>query len=141
MSSKGFAISIDSILAIFVFFSIILTSVFYLSQIQSTAPSSNYLKEFSMDALTVLEKSGKLENAILNNRSNELRTFLNKMPFQICMEIKLYSASESMPKIVLLRSGCERDYTEMTSIRRSFLVQQNYDLNYYYAELNSWYRR
>ena len=140
MKSRGFAISLDAILAMFVLFSIILASVFYLSQIEQNASRSNYLKEFSMDAATVLEKSGKFERAILNNRTNELRTFLNKMPYSICSEIKLYSENESTAKIVLLRPGCRQDYSELASITRSFIVEKNYDLNYYYAEFNSWYR-
>jgi len=140
MKTKGFIISLDALLALLLTLVMIGTSVYYLSGTNYDSYNSNYLKEISMDSLTVLEKSGTLEETVKEDSSDELRILLNKLPYQICGELLLFESTDlDNAVIVVSRSDCEKSYLNFASTKRSFVVNDG-SVGYYLAEMNTWYR-
>lgn len=138
MNNKGFVITLDAILALFVLGAMTAMMFWYLSAANYSANGDNYLKELSMDSLTVLEKSGKLASAVDENNLSEIRSFLSNLPRQMCAEILIYRAGENLP--VLAAAGdCGGRGNENASVKRGFVVQSEQSQVFYAAEMNSWY--
>ncbi|AJF60497.1 MAG: hypothetical protein J4224_00055 [Candidatus Diapherotrites archaeon] len=139
--SRGFIVSLDAVIAVFIFFIVLVSILFFLGRVGSSSFKALALKEFSADALTVLEKSGRLEKAVNENKSAELRQFLNKLPFNVCAEVKLFEQSDlANPFMSVKKPGCNVSPDEIIVLRSSFVVQQGADSNFFLAEINSWHR-
>lgn len=140
MREKGFAISLDAVIALglaFIFFAAV---SYYFSFPESSSFRSLKLKEASFDLGAVLEKSGQLESAVKDNKTIELRRILNKTPNNLCFQLKVFSPASSNPVLSVRKSGCPAKYSELTSIKRSFVVLENNDANFYWGEVNAWNR-
>jgi len=136
---RGFLISFDGILSISVAFVFFLTAIFYLSGVESSSRQSSYLKDFSMDIASVLEKSGDLESAIDNNSVGPIESFLNRTPKNVCTQLRLFDKDDTSNSVMIVRkNGCLDDYTERTALKRSFFVESKDE--FYLAEVNSWFK-
>jgi len=134
---RGFIISFDGMVALSLAFILFIAAATYLAGVQSNARGSVFLKEFSMDAATVLEKSGLLEETVERNSSAGLRSFLNKMPAAVCMEVKIFDNSDLVnAEVVVLKAGCTAEYFEKTSLKRGFVAGD--DPEFYIAEVSAW---
>jgi len=138
MNNKGFVISIDAMLALSVMLVLFIAAAFYLAQVKSSATPSLFLKEFSMDTGMVLEKTSLLKNAIEKNSSTELSSFLNKLPKNVCLEVSIFNKDNlESAEITVLKSGCNADYSEKTSIKRGFLAGSPPE--FYIARISAWH--
>ncbi len=137
MNKKGFVISIDAMLALSVTLVLFIAAAFYLARVESSATPSLFLKEFSMDAGTVLEKTRILENAVEKNSSVELSSFLNKLPQNVCLEVSIFNEDDlESAELTVLKNGCNANYAEKTSIKRGFLAGS--PPQFYVARISAW---
>ncbi|MFH1255982.1 MAG: hypothetical protein V1494_01685 [Candidatus Diapherotrites archaeon] len=139
MKKNGFVVSLDALFSLLVAFLLLATSAYYFSQAGVGAFQSNQLKRFSNDALAVLEKSGALEKAVKDNKTNDLKQFLNRLPSNYCFSLKIFSANDLNNAVLSTATpSCPADYSELSSAQRSFIVSGSYNRSFYLAELNGW---
>lgn len=139
MNSKGWIISFDAVLALMVMLVLFVGISFYFSGVKNDSLESIKLQEFGFDVLTVLEKSGELEEAVKENDATELKRFIEKTQSQYCLSLELYSSSDvNNAEISVNKSDCSGKYSELISVKRSFLVEENSDLNFYLAKARAW---
>jgi len=141
MKNKGFVISFDAVVAILLLTALLITATAYLATAEFKSASSISLKQTAMDSLAVLEKSDKLEKAIETDKSSEIRAFLNRLPYNICADLTVYSENDLDNHLFLvLRPGCKKNFEESTTVWRSIAVESNGNPEFYLAELKTWYR-
>ena len=138
---NGFVISIDALLAMLLLLSLFAAATAYYGGIRFEAGSSLALKQVASDSITVLEKSGKLEQAVQDGKVNGIRAFLNKLPNNVCGEVSIYSQSDlGNPELLSLRQGCKKNFLDLATVRRSFLVRSENSAAAYLGEMKAWYR-
>jgi len=141
IKEKGFVLSFDALVALLVFFALLLAASSYLGQVEFEAGSSLSLKRAAMDSITVLEKSGEVEKAINSDKVSGLRSFLNKLPYAICADLRIFPESDlTNPTYAVLRSGCKKNYLEVATAKRAVLVESSGNAAFYLAEIRAWYR-
>ena len=87
---KGFAATLDSVVAIsFLFFALALIAT---QTYEPRAPGSVYLKQLTLDTLTVLEKTGRLGSAIDGNTS-AIPEILEATPSLSCMSVSILDST------------------------------------------------
>ena len=142
MKEKGFIISFEALIALLVFAVLIGASVFYLGQVAPEARNSQLLKETAEDALTVLDKTTVLQNAINSGSSSGISSFLARLPYNRCAEVLIYSDTDlNTVALSTLRQGCEKTFSELATVKRDFFTESNGNLDFYIAELNMWVRK
>jgi hypothetical protein len=138
---KGFVISIDALIALVLLLSMLAAATAYYGGIKFEAGSSLALKQVASDSITVLEKSGKLEEAVNTDSVSDIRAFLNRLPGNICGEVSIYSKSGlENPLLLSLRPGCSKNFLDMASVKRSFLARSGGSATAYLGEMKAWYR-
>jgi len=141
MNSRGIVISLDALIALLIFFSIIASSIFYFSQVHYDAKNSILLKESAMDALIVLEKSGTLEKAIQSNKVVGIRRFINKLPNSMCFDLSLFHESDLSNAIIsFLKPGCKKNFIDSATFNRGFIVRNDFEAEFYIARITAWQR-
>lgn len=128
---RGFIITFDaSIALLFLFIAgiIMATLIFY-----PTAPRGVYLKQVSLDVITILEKTERLDG-ILEGNATGIHEILMATPEAICMQISIIDAGEELAVIGKLNCGSYEK--ELQTVTRVFV----HDGNSYYAKVESWYR-
>ncbi len=139
---KGFVFSLDALIAMLLLITMFITATIYFNQVEFKENINIVLKQIAMDSITVLEKNGKIENAIKQNQVNELRSFLNKLPKSICGEIKIYKTSDlTNPELIVLKENCEQNFLESALIKRSIIVKNEKEIELYLSEIKTWYKR
>jgi hypothetical protein len=99
---RGFAITLDSIVALtFVLFAMVIIST---ENYQPTAPGEIYLKEVTLDALTVLEKTGGIP-PLLNGNTTPAYQLVEAMPGSMCMEVSVVNSYGAVVAEIA-KSGC-----------------------------------
>jgi hypothetical protein len=131
---RGFAITTDAVVAIsFFLFAIAMISsqVYY-----PRAPGSIYLKQLTMDMLTVLEKSGRLGMALEGN-SSAAREVLESTPVSACMYVTVSNATGGVAA-VLAKGGCEEVEGQdiQVTVRPLF-----HNRTQYLARSEAWFRK
>jgi len=129
--SKGFVITLDLIIAIFIVFSLLTISIHYLN-LQNQEKNYLYLQTLAQDSLTSLEKSNILTNTISNKTSKDLRVFVNNLPANICGSIVVYDSTKSTVSVEKRECYASSDKVTMY---RSFL----YSDSMYYIKTTLWY--
>ncbi|MDO8553278.1 MAG: hypothetical protein Q7S22_00595 [Candidatus Micrarchaeota archaeon] len=127
---KGFVFTIDAAFALLIFavtFMLISHQVF-----QDPTPRSTYLKQISMDTITVLGKTDML-GKMLGSNSTEVRQVLDSLPQSVCAQVSL--TSQSGNTTTLTRPGCNNYQKELQIIRKPYI----YTGNFYTAEIQSWF--
>ena len=138
---KGFIISLDALVALLVFAVMLGSSAFYFGQVRFEAGGSVLLKEVASDALTVLDKTNVLQNAVEEGTGSEIRSFLGRLPYNQCAEVLVYSNADlGNASLSVLRQGCEKTFGELATVKRSFFVESNGNLGFYIAVLKMWTR-
>lgn len=131
---KGFAITLDAIVAIsfFMFAIMLIASQSY----QPRAPGGIYLKQLTLDTLTVLEKTGSIDQAILGN-TTEVQEMLEATPTLACMDVTIMDAADTVV-ITAVKSGCnETAGLDMQATTRPVLHQGRM----YVVKSESWSRK
>lgn len=138
---KGIVISLDALIALTILFSMILIATAYMSQVSFEAKNSLILRENNLDIATVLEKNGEFENAVNTDKVNSLRSYINKLPNSLCVEIEIFNESDLNTSIMsVLRGGCKKSTSDSATVNRSFLVETNNDVNFFIARTRAWFR-
>jgi len=138
---KGFVISFDAMVAMLVLFIMFTVATSYLGKVVFEAESSSILKEVAMDTITVLEKGNTLENSIKKDKVTDIRSFLNKLPYSICADLRVYAETDlANPALTALRPGCKLNFEEVAIMKRSIVVENNGNADLYLAEIRTWYR-
>ncbi len=134
----GFVISMDAMLALAVTFILFVSATAYLATVKSEAKNSAFLKDFSMDTATVLEKSGELKRAV-NGSGSEIANTLNRLPEPICIEVQIFNASDLQnAEISVLKNGCNAKYFEKAIAKRGFYAESK--RTFYLAKISAWYK-
>ncbi|MFH1586715.1 MAG: hypothetical protein ABID38_02570 [Candidatus Diapherotrites archaeon] len=140
MGGRGFFISTDGLIALFVMLVIFIAAAGYMGQASSTSVESLNLKRFSMDSISTLEKTGDLEDAVLQDKTTKVRQFLNKLPNSYCATINIYGSNDLNSAVMsVTKGGCKKASGETASITRSFIVRNGSDLNFFTAQMNMWH--
>ncbi|MBI2598472.1 MAG: hypothetical protein HYW50_04720, partial [Candidatus Diapherotrites archaeon] len=138
---KGFVMSVDAIISLLIFFALFSATTFYLGQVKFEAKNSVLLKESAMDAITVLEKNGKLEEAVKTNKATQIRSFLNKLPNSLCAQIQIFGENDpANPLMTVLRPDCKKNFKETATFNRSFAVLNGATADNYVARITAWTR-
>ncbi|MDO8647132.1 MAG: hypothetical protein Q7R70_01820 [Candidatus Diapherotrites archaeon] len=138
MNSRGFVISFDAILALFVIFAFLIASFSLIAGIDETSYNRLFLKNFSLDVLTVLEKSGKLASAASSEDTEPLDSFLNRLPFSYCARIDILEQGSSQIFLTASRASCTNPPQNSFLARRFFSAKTGNATIYYNAELRAW---
>jgi len=131
---KGFAATLDSVVAVaFMFFALALIAT---QTYEPRAPGSIYLKQLTLDTLTVLEKTGRLEAAIDGNTSS-VPEILEATPSLSCISISiLNSTGETYASFT--KGGCG-DSLGLDIQAATLPIAHNGE--YYIARSESWFRK
>lgn len=129
---RGFIITTDAIMGLVFFFLILgLLSSYNLKQ---TTIHEIYLKDFAMDFLAVMEKTGRTE-ALVEGDSTRLREIIDRTPIALCLELSATDSAGSRISTVT-KQGCGAHGNLLQSTSRPFI----YNETYYTATVQSWYR-
>ncbi len=130
---KGFVITLDSLAALSLVF---IAAFLLLSQpFQPDASRSIYLKQLSLDALTVLEKGGQLGQAVEGN-STAVRVVLESMPDFACMQLSI-SDRHGDAVVTMVKKDCGEVGSELQTTAKP-LVHKG---DVYMAKIQSWSRK
>lgn len=100
---KGFVITLDAVVALsfLLFAMLIISSQSYLPR----APGGIYLKQLTLDTITVLEKTGRLERA-LSGEGQAIQQVIDATPELSCISVSLIDQSGETV-VSSIKSGCE----------------------------------
>lgn len=99
---KGLAVTLDAVVAI-TFFLLVL-AVITAQAYQPRAPGSIYLKQVTLDVLTVLEKTGRIDMALYGNLS-AMQEVVEATPELACMRISVINSTGDVV-VSSLKGGC-----------------------------------
>ncbi len=134
---KGFIISIDAVIALLIAFAMLVSISTHFSASKHGFLADEKLSAVSKDVLTVLEKSGKLEEAVMENKNKELGKYLNKTSKNLCFELSVFDFDDDSSAFSsATKKGCKKNTGSVLSTKRSFFVPKNE--KFYWAELKSW---
>ncbi len=113
---RGFVITLDSIAAL----SLLLISLYF---VQSTSFNpvmlkGTALKQISLDTMSVLEKSGRLDDIFFVNGTSASEVLLATPP-QVCMELSVTQANGSVVATIG-KPGCGQPVTESQVVYGTF---------------------
>lgn len=97
----------------------------------------SHLQRYSMDLLSVLEKSGTLEESVTTDDADGIRDIISQTPDAMCFLMEIYHDSDiviSIEKQDCLPTGRRRLIT-----RRTFIAS-NGQTELYDARVYSWYK-
>jgi len=130
---RAFAITLDSLVAIaFVFLAALML---YSQTFYSYAPRGTYLKQITLDTLTVLEKTGEFGYAIDENSLN-IRSMLRATPIQICMQLTLTN-STGHQIFTIVKDDCREHGRELQVVT----MPVEHDGKIYSVFAQSWYKK
>ncbi len=129
---KAFIISLDSLVAVSVMF--LMLYLMFSQDFHPAAPRGVYLKQLSLDALSVLEKSGRLSQMVAGN-STAVREILGAAPQSVCMQVSLADEAGA-PLAAAIRPGCG----EVGPERQTAATVLSYGGDLYLVRMDSWYK-
>jgi hypothetical protein len=131
---RGFAITLDAVVAIsfFLFAMFIIMSQTY----QPRAPGGVYLKQLTLDILTVLEKTGRIGQAIDGNTSS-IQEIVEATPKLACMRISVTNITGD-----IVAGSVKEDCTETAGLDVQTAARPVvYQGNQYVVKSESWFRK
>ena len=132
-NKKAIIFTLDSTIAIIMTLSLIIASLFYLSQ--STVSSENEnLYRITVDSLAILEKDNVLKLAASTNTTTPLQTFLDTLPYNICSRLEIFT-KDNTKLLTAVKRDCTYSEDYLVS-RRVFIVQGNI----FIAKMEAWYK-
>jgi hypothetical protein len=131
---KGFAISLDAVVALsfFLFAMILIASQGY----QPRAPGGVYLKQLTLDTMTVLEKTGRTDQALAGNAS-AIQEVLEATPNLACMELTIMDAKGDAVATAIKGDCAENAGLDMQTAAKPLLYQGGR----YVMKSKSWFRK
>ncbi len=131
---KGFVITLDAVIALsfFLFAIIIITGQIY----QPRSANDIYLKELTLDAMTVMEKTGGIDQAIEGNISS-VQEVLQATPDLACIDIAIYNSTGDVVASTV-KSGC--NYTEDLDMQAA-ASSERFDQRNFIIKTASWFKK
>ena len=130
---KAFVITIDALMAIsFLFLAVLLLAT---QTFQPTAPRGIYLKQLTLDVLTVLDKTKGLDYAVEGN-TNPMNMILASTPESACMQISIIDYRGEQVAVIG-KVGCGEYGRELQTASTPFV----HDGRVYTAKADAWYRK
>ncbi len=134
---KGFIISIDAVIALIISFALLVAISGNFAESKFSSLNETKLALISEDVLTVLEKSGKFEEAVKENKNKEISKYLNKTTKNLCFELNIYDYDNNSSALnTTSKKGCKKNALTEISTKRSFF----YGEKFYWAELKAWFK-
>lgn len=135
---KGFIISFDAVIALIISFAMLVAISGNFAESQFSSLNETKLALISEDVLTVLEKNGKLDEAIKQNKNNEISKYLNKTSKNLCFELNMYDYDNNSSALnTVTKTQCKKTPAlNEISTKRSFF----YNEKFYWAELKAWFK-
>jgi hypothetical protein len=131
---KGFAISMDALVAIsFMLFVMLMVAT---QTYRSTSSGGIYLKQLTQDAMTVMEKTGGFDQALAGNTSS-MQKIMEATPVSACMSLTI---SDKAGNVLMsaVKSDCdETSGQDIQMTARPALYQGNL----YIIRMESWFRK
>jgi len=129
--SRAFIITFDGLVALMILF----IAIYIASgqNFQPVAPKGVYLKQLTLDTLTVLEKSGRIGMAIEGN-SSAARQIMEATGESVCMQISIIQSTGTVIAN-MKKEGCDAFEKELQVAARPFI----YGAESYYVKAESWY--
>ncbi len=84
---------------------------------------------------TILEKGDFLEQAVISDSNLPINNVLNSTPRQFCFQTKIFENDSVI--IESLKDGCEKNYSEIISVERVFVVRED-TLSFHVARIGVW---
>jgi len=133
---KAFVITLDAIMALsfFLIVMVVLSSQTY----QPRSPGNIYLKQLSLDTITVLEKTGRIHGALYGNEtSNAMQDVIEATPEMACIDIGVYNSSDDLI-VSALRSDCtDNEGLDLQTATRPMVFRGQY----YIIRTESWFKK
>ena len=131
---KGFAITLDAVVAIsfFLFVLILLMGQSY----QPSAPGRVYLKQLTLDVITVLEKTGRLDQAFGGNVTT-IHEIIEATPKLACMKVSIIDTAGDVVAASAKSDCTETAGRDIQTIARPVLYQGGR----YIIKSESWFRK
>jgi len=133
MAPRGFIITFDALLAVSLLF--VAALIMYTQTFQPVAPRGVYLKQVTLDVMTVMEKTGRIGIAIDGN-SSAVREIMEATGESVCMQLTLKS-SNGTSIATISKTGCS-DYGKELQVA---IQPVFYNGNSYIAKAESWYNK
>ena len=130
---KGLILTLDAMVAV----AFLLTAIVILSSMmfQPLVARGAYLKQITLDALTLIEKEDTLDDAVTGD-STSLRRVLEMTPPQVCMHIYIIDKNGGLIALIP-KNDCGETGKEMQIAARHFI----HDGEPYTLKAESWQRR
>jgi hypothetical protein len=130
---RGFVITFDAAVAVLFIF---VAAAFLFSQsFEPNAPRGVYLKQLTLDALTVMEKTGRLDRAIDGNSTAVLEV-MGATPDLACMQITIGdSVGNTVATITKVNCG------EVGRELQTAAMPMVHNGNSYMVRAQSWYKK
>lgn len=97
----------------------------------------SHLQRYSMDVLTVMEKSGELESAVIKSDESKLRQAMSQTSKAMCLLLRVNSTSSLVFSVQ--KQDCEPTGRRRVVSRRTFAAIGD-DIELYTAEMHAWYK-
>jgi len=131
---KGFVITLDSLISIsFLIFALIIIA----SQSQMPrAPDGIYLKQLTLDTMTVLEKTGRIDD-VLGGDIGAAQEIIEATPYLACMEVSLLNISGDAVTTITKSDCNETTGLDMQITSKPVLYQGDI----YMIKSKSWFKK
>jgi hypothetical protein len=139
LNKKGFVITIDSFLSITLVAIFVMLAFGYLSLIKLDSWNSIDLKNSSSDLISILDKTNTFQNALLSSSTEGVSSILNSTPNNICFESTVFN-SDSTIVLHLIKTGCTKDSTQVYSVERSIVLNDNGNVSFFIARIEGWFK-
>lgn len=131
---KGILFSYDSLFALLLAASIIMSSLYYVSKANPTHISEEDTSLLIKSMLAMLEKKGDLRASASNTSDIEL--FMNSTKSQMCLNMTAYRSNMSVI-FSKVKHGCSAPNTVFLNTRRAFIDENQKPC---IAEIVAWYK-
>lgn len=131
---KGFAITLDAVaaLAFFMLAMVIISAQAY----HPKTPGGIYLKQLTLDTMTVLEKTGRVERALDGNTS-AMDDVIGALPVLACTRLSIINSSQDVVLSAEKANCSETAGLDMQTAARPLL----YRGTMYVMKSESWFRK
>ncbi|QQR92137.1 MAG: hypothetical protein IPJ89_03160 [Candidatus Iainarchaeum archaeon] len=136
---KGFVISVDALLALFVLFMMIGIAFETISQQGIDFGQRTRLREQAFYAGIALEQSRLIPKAVIGNNTTEIRSFLDSWPANVCASVSVYPDFDTnAPTLVVSKSSCTSATGIQERASNGVIVSSPPDANLYKVIVTTW---
>ncbi len=139
LKENGFIVTVDSFLSITLVAILLVLAFGYISLIKLDSWDSIDLKDSCSDVISVLDKADYLSDAILSYSTENISSILNSTPNNKCFELTIFN-SDSNIILHLIKTGCTKNLTQVFSVERSIVLNNNGSVSFFIARIEGWFK-